>query len=150
MTVEEGQYQLLHGPECPPFSSRLAIMSQVECFFVPPTKDVPNSRLPILVYRGVLPHPKTENTATQFLTRNRWEKRVCSPNPTLLAHSDSRAQLPANTSSRELGDTLEPDTSTPIATSVMVSSVWECAGYKNSLTMFISDQGSSKALQPCC
>jgi uncharacterized protein YjlB len=51
--------------------------SSVECYLVPRTEDAPNSRLPILVYRDVLPHPRTEETATQFLTTHHWEKRVC-------------------------------------------------------------------------
>ncbi|KAF4963341.1 hypothetical protein FSARC_8628 [Fusarium sarcochroum] len=50
--------------------------SSVECYLLPPTEDAPNSRLPILVYRNVLPHPRTEETATEFLTTHRWEKRV--------------------------------------------------------------------------
>ncbi|KAH7173166.1 uncharacterized protein B0J16DRAFT_418523 [Fusarium flagelliforme] len=49
--------------------------SSVECYLLPPTADAPNSRLPILVYRNVLPLPRTEETATQFLTTHRWEKR---------------------------------------------------------------------------
>lgn len=50
--------------------------SSVECYLLPPTEDAPNSRLPILVYRNVLPHPRTEETATEFLTTHRWERRV--------------------------------------------------------------------------
>ncbi|KAH6962835.1 hypothetical protein DER45DRAFT_551930 [Fusarium avenaceum] len=49
--------------------------SSVECYLLPPTEDAPNSRLPILVYRNVLPYPRTEETATEFLTTHRWEKR---------------------------------------------------------------------------
>ncbi|RKK13783.1 hypothetical protein BFJ66_g16887 [Fusarium oxysporum f. sp. cepae] len=49
--------------------------SSVECYLVPRTDDAPNSRLPILVYRDVLPQPRTEETATRFLTTHRWEKR---------------------------------------------------------------------------
>ncbi|KAF5718379.1 cupin domain-containing protein [Fusarium mundagurra] len=47
----------------------------VECYLVPRTEDAPNSRLPILVYRDVLPQPRTEETVTRFLTTHRWEKR---------------------------------------------------------------------------
>ncbi|KAI1045077.1 hypothetical protein LB505_009397 [Fusarium chuoi] len=49
--------------------------SSVECYLVPRTEDAPNSRLPILVYRDVLPQPRTEETVTRFLTTHRWEKR---------------------------------------------------------------------------
>ncbi|KAF5563452.1 cupin domain-containing protein [Fusarium napiforme] len=47
----------------------------VECYLVPRTEDAPNNRLPILVYRDVLPYPRTEETVTRFLTAHRWEKR---------------------------------------------------------------------------
>ncbi|KAH7009860.1 hypothetical protein EDB80DRAFT_891995 [Ilyonectria destructans] len=47
----------------------------VQCYFLSGSPDVPNNRLPVLHYRGVLPEPYTEETATQFLTSNKWEKR---------------------------------------------------------------------------
>ncbi|KAF4432580.1 cupin domain [Fusarium acutatum] len=49
--------------------------SSVECYLVSRTEDAPNSRLPIVVYRDVLPQPRTEETATTSLTTHRWEKR---------------------------------------------------------------------------
>ncbi|KAJ4855288.1 cupin domain-containing protein [Trichoderma breve] len=47
----------------------------VECYLLGPTNDAPNSRLPVIHYRNVLPQPQTEETTTQFLTRTGWEKR---------------------------------------------------------------------------
>ncbi|KAH6696842.1 hypothetical protein F5X68DRAFT_219310 [Plectosphaerella plurivora] len=47
----------------------------VECFMLSPTPDAPNSPLPVLVYRNVLPTPRDEESATAFLTRHAWEKR---------------------------------------------------------------------------
>ncbi|CAI0653664.1 unnamed protein product [Colletotrichum noveboracense] len=47
----------------------------VQCYFLSPNKDAPNSRLPVLHYRDVLPEPRDEASVTDFLTRNRWEKR---------------------------------------------------------------------------
>lgn len=44
-------------------------------YFVPSTSDAPNNRLPILHYQGVLPEPLNEDTATEFLSSNKWEKR---------------------------------------------------------------------------
>ncbi|KAF5528644.1 Uncharacterized protein CGCA056_v000124 [Colletotrichum aenigma] len=47
----------------------------VQCYFLSPNEDAPNSRLPVLHYRDVLPEPRDEASVTDFLTRNRWEKR---------------------------------------------------------------------------
>ncbi|KAG8406567.1 hypothetical protein J3459_018651 [Metarhizium acridum] len=48
----------------------------VQCYYLPPNSDVPNSPLPVLHYRGVLPSDATEDMVTKFLTANTWEKRV--------------------------------------------------------------------------
>lgn len=53
--------------------------STVQCYFLTPAADVPNSSLPVLHYRNVLPHPRTEETVTEFLTSHGWEKRVRFP-----------------------------------------------------------------------
>jgi hypothetical protein len=45
-------------------------------FILQPTPYSPNSSLPVLLYRNVLPDPCTEESATAFLTANAWEKRV--------------------------------------------------------------------------
>lgn len=50
--------------------------SSVECYLLAPTNDVPNSQLPVILYRDVLPEPRNEETTTQFLTAYGWEKRV--------------------------------------------------------------------------
>ncbi|KXJ91656.1 hypothetical protein Micbo1qcDRAFT_223794 [Microdochium bolleyi] len=47
----------------------------VECYFTQPSPDVPNNRLPVLIYRNVLPRPLTEETATACLSSHKWEKR---------------------------------------------------------------------------
>lgn len=52
-------------------------MDDVEHFVLKPTPFVPNSPLPVVIYRNVLPHPRTEETVTEFLTRhNAWQKGV--------------------------------------------------------------------------
>lgn len=48
-------------------------------FFLQPTKHSPNSPLPILLYRKVLPEPYSEESTTKFLEKNDWEKRVRIP-----------------------------------------------------------------------
>lgn len=48
----------------------------VNCYFLPATADAPNSRLPVLHYRNVLPSPLSEDSAVQFPTTNEWEHRV--------------------------------------------------------------------------
>lgn len=50
-----------------------------EQYLINANTHAPNSKLPVLVYRCVLPHPPTENTATVFLERNEWEKKVYVP-----------------------------------------------------------------------
>lgn len=47
-----------------------------EEYYLKPTPYVPNSDLPVLVYRNVLPSPHDEDSATDFLEANSWEKRV--------------------------------------------------------------------------
>ncbi|KAL4882650.1 hypothetical protein BJY04DRAFT_38251 [Aspergillus karnatakaensis] len=49
--------------------------SHPDTYYLPPTAHVPNNPLPVLHYRDVLPHPRTEEQATKFLTAHKWEKR---------------------------------------------------------------------------
>lgn len=46
-----------------------------EQYMIPPNKYAPNSRLPILLYRDILPLPLSEEKTTIFLEANDWEKR---------------------------------------------------------------------------
>lgn len=48
----------------------------VRCYFLNPTRDAPNNKLPVIHYSGVIPGPQTEESVTEFLTSNKWEKRV--------------------------------------------------------------------------
>lgn len=49
----------------------------VENFVLKPTPFAPNSPLPVVIYRNVLPHPRTEDTVEAFLTRHSaWKKGV--------------------------------------------------------------------------
>ncbi|WEW58158.1 hypothetical protein PRK78_003626 [Emydomyces testavorans] len=50
--------------------------SKVERFYLQPTVYSPNSPLPVLLYRGVLPQPYTEESTSRFLEANDWEKKV--------------------------------------------------------------------------
>ncbi|EEH38333.2 hypothetical protein PAAG_01254 [Paracoccidioides lutzii Pb01] len=47
----------------------------VERFYLQPTTFSPNSPLPVLVYRNVLPQPHSESATTEFLEGNNWERR---------------------------------------------------------------------------
>ncbi|EER23800.1 hypothetical protein D8B26_001949 [Coccidioides posadasii str. Silveira] len=47
----------------------------VEKFYLQPTLHSPNSPLPVLLYRGILPHPINEESTSEFLQANGWEKR---------------------------------------------------------------------------
>ncbi|KAL4799462.1 hypothetical protein BDV19DRAFT_400729 [Aspergillus venezuelensis] len=49
-------------------------MASIQTYFLGPTSHAPNSGLPIIHYRGVLPEPLTEESVTEFLTRDRWGK----------------------------------------------------------------------------
>ena len=53
-----------------------AMASHVEHFVLPPTPYVPNNKLPVIVYRDVLPKPHSEESTTAFLEANKWEKKV--------------------------------------------------------------------------
>jgi uncharacterized protein YjlB len=48
----------------------------VECYLLLPTNDVPNNKLPVILYRDVLPEPRNEETTTRFLTAYGWDKGV--------------------------------------------------------------------------
>ncbi|KIM93785.1 hypothetical protein OIDMADRAFT_61419 [Oidiodendron maius Zn] len=52
-----------------------ATTSSPEQYHLKPTPHVPNSDLPVLVYRNVLPKPYEEDSASHFLEANNWEKR---------------------------------------------------------------------------
>ena len=52
------------------------MVKQPEKFFLPAIKNVPNSDLPALVYRNVLPRPFSSEQAKQLCEKNGWEKRV--------------------------------------------------------------------------
>lgn len=88
---------------------------KIEQLPLQPTAYVPNSPLPVLVYRDVLPSPRDEGSVTQFLTRhNTWEKGVSQP---------TYYHLPAtNASCRALGATIPDVTFTQIHTNAMASS----------------------------
>ncbi|KAK1477621.1 hypothetical protein CTAM01_15139 [Colletotrichum tamarilloi] len=53
----------------------MASSMEVECYLLSSNPDAPNSPLPVIHYRNVLPEPRNEESVTEFLTRNRWEKR---------------------------------------------------------------------------
>lgn len=53
----------------------MATAPEPEKYTLPPTAHCPNSALPLLIYRSVLPRPLTEESATAFLQRFGWEKR---------------------------------------------------------------------------
>ncbi|KAL4902952.1 hypothetical protein BDW74DRAFT_180249 [Aspergillus multicolor] len=44
-------------------------------YYLPRTEHTPNNPLPVLHYKDVLPQPRTEEEATNFLTAHKWEKR---------------------------------------------------------------------------
>ena len=50
--------------------------AEPETYYFPSTGFAPNNRLPVLVYRGVLPDPINEESTTDFLTMNKWHKLV--------------------------------------------------------------------------
>lgn len=46
-----------------------------EEYRIPQNEYAPNSRLPVLIYRDVLPLPLSEDKTTEFLESHDWEKR---------------------------------------------------------------------------
>ncbi|KAL4921394.1 hypothetical protein BDW62DRAFT_208393 [Aspergillus aurantiobrunneus] len=51
------------------------MMDAPNTYHLPQTEHTPNSRLPVLHYKNVLPLPRTEDEVTRFLTAHKWEKR---------------------------------------------------------------------------
>lgn len=49
-------------------------MPRPETYNLTPTPHVPNSALPVLVYRAVLPLPHSQNSAKDALEKNDWIK----------------------------------------------------------------------------
>jgi hypothetical protein len=49
-----------------------------EQYYIPTTPHCPNSELPVLVYRNILPSPPDEPTVSEFLQKHEWEKKVCT------------------------------------------------------------------------
>ncbi|KAF1953103.1 hypothetical protein CC80DRAFT_537866 [Byssothecium circinans] len=53
----------------------MAVPGYPEVYSLPRGELVPNSRLPVLVYRHVLPQPWNAETAREFCEANHWQKR---------------------------------------------------------------------------
>lgn len=56
--------------------SILGMLANPETYFIKPTAHCPNNVLPLLVYRGVLPEPHDEESATKLLESHGWTKKV--------------------------------------------------------------------------
>lgn len=54
----------------------MMVTKDPEQYWLSPTINVPNSPLPALVYRNVLPAPLESQSATDLCDGNGWEKRV--------------------------------------------------------------------------
>ncbi len=77
-------YLLVARPSCPGISPSKRSTKQInqfrnmaahpESYFFEQTEFAPNSKLPVLVYRGVLPIPYDEETTTQHVEKNSWLK----------------------------------------------------------------------------
>ncbi|KAH6986463.1 hypothetical protein BKA56DRAFT_613833 [Ilyonectria sp. MPI-CAGE-AT-0026] len=46
-----------------------------EAYYLPPTRYVPNSPLPLLVYRDVLPKPVTVESSQRFVEQHGWDRK---------------------------------------------------------------------------
>lgn len=49
---------------------------QPEQYTLPSTAHVPNSPMPVLVYRNVLPMPRTMEIAQEFIESHGWSRQV--------------------------------------------------------------------------
>ena len=52
--------------------NNMAVSASTEVYFLKPTTHVPNSSLPVLIYRHVLPDPLSEATAIEHLEKHQW------------------------------------------------------------------------------
>jgi len=50
----------------------IMVIADPETYFFTPTPHVPNSRLPVLVYRDVLPHSPTAESTRAAIEQNKW------------------------------------------------------------------------------
>lgn len=89
----------------------------ISCYLFKPTKDAPNSRLPVLHYHDSLPRPLVEESTVKFLTDNGWEHRVWK-SPDFSRHS-KMLTIECDLS-RARGATSESGTSILIAMNVTV------------------------------
>jgi uncharacterized protein YjlB len=51
-------------------------MPNPECHILPATKYVPNSPLPLLIYRDVLPKPITTKSCQEMIESHGWTRQV--------------------------------------------------------------------------
>lgn len=54
--------------------NRVIMSTPPETYYIKPNTCAPNSKLPILIYRSVLPSPASEESTTSFLTSHGWRK----------------------------------------------------------------------------
>ena len=73
----QGQPALVYGADADSASvsyTAMAISMKPEVHCLKPNTCSPNSSLPILIYRSVLPSPNTEESTTSLLTSHSWRK----------------------------------------------------------------------------
>ncbi|KAF9891231.1 hypothetical protein FE257_004795 [Aspergillus nanangensis] len=58
-----------------PYNMDLTV-PEPEHYVLPPTDHVPNSPMPILIYRNILPSPRTETTVQTFIEKHGWSRKV--------------------------------------------------------------------------
>lgn len=115
-----------------PLKGKPGAMAEPEIYHCKQTPFVPNSRLPVLVYRDVLPRPYDESTASVMLEKNQWLKGVCHRQYSVLSNRD-----------RALGEQSHDITSIPTPTNATVG---DSPAHVHRLTKTAVFQGASTLL----
>lgn len=57
-------------------STEMTAIAPPEQYVLPATKYCPNNEMPVLIYRNVLPSPRTEKSVQEWIEKNGWLRAV--------------------------------------------------------------------------
>lgn len=57
-------------------STEMSAIAPPEQYVLPATKYCPNNEMPVLIYRNVLPSPRTEKVVQEWIEKNGWLRAV--------------------------------------------------------------------------
>lgn len=57
-------------------STEMTAIAPPEQYILPATMYCPNNEMPVLIYRNVLPSPRTEESVQEWIEKNGWLRAV--------------------------------------------------------------------------